>query len=151
MRCIIPEGGNWTCLGACSCLRSAPMCWVWFPRWRGSSFLGGCFLMAVNEVQESKPLTSCLLTSCWPRRVTWSSLTSMRRRKILSVRRYTGGEWKLLNRHLISPGAEKEGHLIFPIIFLIPKTRKAQERGRLCAGRWSSSPSQVLEAPVLGW
>ena len=36
--------------------RSTPVCLIWSPRRRGSSSVGKVFLMAVNKMQDSKPL-----------------------------------------------------------------------------------------------
>lgn len=116
--------------------RSTPMCLIWSPRWRGSSSVGKVFLMAVNKMQDSKPLY------VMPANILVAQVSHTTRPNIVEAEEDTlwGGILERMNvsepsSHL--PQGPRNRHISFLLSFSLSQgpEQNTQQRGRISAGQ----------------
>lgn len=131
--------------------RSAPVCLIWSPRRRGSSSVGKVFLMAVNKMQDSKPLY------VMPANILGAQVSHVTRANILEAEEDTlwGGVLERMNvfepsSHL--PQGPRNRHTSALLSFSLSQgpEQNTQQRGCISADQvHTSCPPQTLETPLM--
>lgn len=130
------QGVNCTVCEPVVDFRSTPVRLIWSPCWRGSSSLGKVFLMALNKIQENKPLY------VMPANILVAQVSHMTRPSILEAEEDTiwGSIFERMNvfepsSHL--PQGPRNRHTSSLLSFSLSQgpEQNTQQRGCLSAGQ----------------